>query len=382
MKTAGRSPHALVWVCVVALGACADSVLTTTAAPSDAGRGSEIGELADLASLTDLARFDSSGAEPSDLGAADVRLRTDLGTAPDAVVRPDSQTTDSNPDEPLHAWVEILSPSPGARVHNPVEVRFTTGPAIGWVVIESEGWPLHAHPLEAAAGALDTAISGFDYERTLTVLGYGDDPDTILAQAQVRFTVLAPEPEPPSLFFPLSAEPDLFLSAFDDPGAGASFGASRSDGARAHAGCDLYWMTRAQSGYDCAYLALNQDRPVHAVADGVIVAYDSFYQGTWELVVEHAAFTVRYGEVAPNALPGGLGIGSEVTAGQHIANMGTLSTPPRCSKAMLHFELYSGELDGPLTERNNRSYMHVPHANYERRGDLMDCGPFLRALLE
>ncbi len=49
---------------------------------------------------------------------------------------------------------------------------------------------------------------------------------------------------------------------------------------------------------------------------------------------------------------------------------------------MLHFELYSGESDGPLTDRGNSSYLHVPHANYRRRPDLADCRPFLRGLLD
>ena len=49
--------------------------------------------------------------------------------------------------------------------------------------------------------------------------------------------------------------------------------------------------------------------------------------------------------------------------------------------AMLHLELYSGELSGSLTQRSNRSYLHIPSGNFQRRGDLMDCTPFLVEIL-
>ncbi len=280
------------------------------------------------------------------------------------------------PDSSAAAWVEIVTPPTGAEVENPVVLTFTAGGDIHWVRFEADGWPLQDDPIAASQGSHEYTFSGVGYERTVLLMGYGEDQHTVLATAEVRFTVVDPAP---TLVFPLADEPGLVLSAFDDPASTADFGAARSGG-RIHAGCDLYWRNDGGLAYQTSYYQYNNNTPIYAVADGVITDYYYFYQGTNALVVDHGDFVVRYGEVDDNGLPGGLGVGSAVTAGQHIADMGDLDMSSG-TWSMLHFELYSGDLTGPLSNSNNWTYLHVPDANYQRRGDLMDCGPFLRALV-
>jgi len=185
----------------------------------------------------------------------------------------------------------------------------------------------------------------------------------------------------PTRVFPLHLDrPGLSLSHFDSSTCTGSFGAGRSPG-RVHAGCDLYFINDDGDAYKDAYYALNKGTPIYAVADGTIEDYAPFYAGTFALVVNHGDFVVRYGEVKSGGLPDGLAVGTAVKAGQHIADMGDLQMATG-RWAMLHFELYSAERSGPLSDFSNRTYLHVPVASYQRRADLADCRPFLRALLE
>jgi len=180
------------------------------------------------------------------------------------------------------------------------------------------------------------------------------------------------------LVFPLDDQPDLYLSNFDSSSSSASFGAGRSGGSRIHAGCDLYWTHDDGDHYTDGYYRHNDNLPVYAVADGTITAYYGFYLGTSAIEVDHGDFVVRYGEVDDGGLAGDLRVGSRVAAGQRIGRMGDLDIGS--GWAMLHFELFSGERSGSLTQ-SNWSYLHVPDGNYQRRADLMDCRPFLRDLL-
>ena len=108
------------------------------------------------------------------------------------------------------------------------------------------------------------------------------------------------------------------------------FGATRGSGSRAHAACDLF---------------APPDTPVLAVADGTVWYFSKFYKSEhknkkgevtctmqlYELVVVHADFIIRYGEIS-NKLPPGVKAGATVTEGQVIGYVGQ-----NCSKdPMLH----------------------------------------------
>jgi hypothetical protein len=59
-----------------------------------------------------------------------------------------------------------------------------------------------------------------------------------------------------------------------------SFGSSRNNGARYHAGCDLYAPVGSK---------------IYAMADGLVIDHHNFYGQTFVLVVNHNGKTVRYG---------------------------------------------------------------------------------------
>lgn len=123
-----------------------------------------------------------------------------------------------------------------------------------------------------------------------------------------------------------------------------SFGAPRNNGKRKHAGCDLY----APPG-----------TPVFAVADGTVLTFSPFYLGSYAITVDHGSFTVRYGETRTKMAPG-VKLGGTVKKGQKI---GEVSALKGLSISMVHFEMYSGKLEGPLT---------TAKAPFKRRGDLLD----------
>jgi Peptidase family M23 len=308
---------------------------------------------------------------------------TDGSGDEDAGAGPDAQTTvvDAAPraDADPGAWVQILSPIGGAELDNPVELQFTTGESVAYVSFSSEGWSLHDDLLPAAQSPFTHTFEGVGYVRTVRLTGFAEDQQTAIASAEVQFTVLG-EP-PPSMVFPLAMEPGLYLSAWEGPNSGSTFGASRDSGNRLHAGCDLYWTPNSENSYYCSFWALNENIPIYAVTDGIIKRYASFYQTTWALEVNHGDFTVRYGEVLGGGLPGGLQVDDTVTAGQHIANMGNLVDAGSCTWSMLHFEVYSNDLTGSLTNTSTTTYLNVPDGPYNRRGDLMNCVPFLQDLL-
>ena len=160
-----------------------------------------------------------------------------------------------------------------------------------------------------------------------------------------------------------------------------AFGSSRNNGARAHAGCDLY----APVG----------DK-IYTVADGTIIEYHNFYGQTYALEIDHKDFIVRYGEVQPplighpyvkdpppdsvrKGLPDGLAKGDPVKRGQHIAFVGQLRLKNKKTgkievfhKTMLHFEMYKGNATGSLTDLDNKEYDNVLKLNYMRRKDLLN----------
>jgi len=130
------------------------------------------------------------------------------------------------------------------------------------------------------------------------------------------------------------------------------FGAPRDGGRRKHAGCDLY----APVG-----------TPVFAVADGTVLQFGLFYLGTYALVVDHDDFVVRYGEIQ-KGIAEDLPTGARVVQGQRIGRVGKLTG---LAISMVHFEMYAGTGNGPLTDRNRPPFM--------RRSDLMDPASHLDA---
>jgi Peptidase family M23 len=278
----------------------------------------------------------------------------------------------SAPDATEQPWVQVTSPAPGATVDNPVTITFEGGGGVTHVMIEADDWPLHTDPIDINTGSLTYDFSGVGFERTVVATGL-DAGGNEVATHQVAFT---PVNVVGDLVFPIDLNnPGLTLSHFDSSSSTGSFGASRSGG-RLHAGCDLYWTNDSGYAYQSSYYQYNNNKPIYAVADGTITAYYAFYQGTNAVEVDHGDFVIRYGEVDDGGLPNGLGVGSTVTAGQQIATMGDLDMSSG-SWSMLHFELYSGDLSGSLTNSSNYSYLNVPDGNYQRRGDLLDCTPFL-----
>ncbi len=130
------------------------------------------------------------------------------------------------------------------------------------------------------------------------------------------------------------------------------FGAGRGRGSRLHAAADLYRY---------------HGEVFEAVAPGRVIRNRYyFYQGTFALEVKHVGgFVVRYGEITGREVAGAQG-NAQLRAGQQIGYISTVNSG--CCSPMLHFELYSGTMGGPL--RGGGSY--------QRRADLMNPSQYLR----
>lgn len=152
---------------------------------------------------------------------------------------------------------------------------------------------------------------------------------------------------------PLHVRPFVFplrtKSMYSYTGQGRSFGALRNWG-RLHAGLDLLADPRTD---------------VRAVADGTILQYYEFYEGTYALEVDHKNFLVRYCEVfaRDNQQPSG-----QVVAGEVIGEVGLMFS----GSSMLHFEMYKGSEQGALTQGANHPY--------QRRQDLVNPTRFIQEL--
>lgn len=135
------------------------------------------------------------------------------------------------------------------------------------------------------------------------------------------------------------------------------FGASRDNGTRAHAGCDLYFPTGTI---------------IHAITSGTVIADPYwFYDGTYALEIDHGAFVARYGEIQKQTL---VRKGDHVSPGQPIAKVGNLLS---IVASMLHLELYDKSAQGPLTVRTSNSKKTANGISYRRRKDLIDPTPKL-----
>ena len=138
---------------------------------------------------------------------------------------------------------------------------------------------------------------------------------------------------------------DSFAAVIDH----RQFGTWRSGG-RIHAGIDFV----APAG-----------TPVYACQSGTVILVNKFYEGTYEVVVQHDdASIIRYGEVRSL-----VSVGDYVEQGDQIAAIMQASG----GTEMLHLECYYGtESSLILSQTWNRSYSYVPAANYQRRADLLD----------
>jgi hypothetical protein len=114
------------------------------------------------------------------------------------------------------------------------------------------------------------------------------------------------------------------------------FLADRQNRQRYHVGMDIF---------------CHQGDIVLAVADGVVVAFYKFYQGTHALLIQHNGVVINYGEVSPDSQNEfGWRVNGPVTAGQRIARVGRLN--------MIHFETYRS--DATKSERWMKDGSHAP----------------------
>jgi hypothetical protein len=126
-------------------------------------------------------------------------------------------------------------------------------------------------------------------------------------------------------------------------------------GGRLHAACDLYRY---------------KGEGVRSVAPGKVIDRDHFYQGTSQITVKHdGGFVVRYGEIINNR-KANMWVGKPSRMGEVIGYIGVVNSG--CCRPMLHFELFRGNLRGPLTKvyRNMRG-------KFGRRDDLMNPTDYL-----
>jgi murein DD-endopeptidase MepM/ murein hydrolase activator NlpD len=152
--------------------------------------------------------------------------------------------------------------------------------------------------------------------------------------------------------FPFSQLPNVGWT-----GSPRGFAANRNHGARAHAGCDLYFPIGTI---------------MHAVCDGIVTQGPyPFYLGTYALEVDHGDFLVRYGEVQAGTL---VSQGAQVERGQPIAKVGRLQG---LTISMLHMEMYGKSATGPLTVMGAASKRRADGVPFMRRKDLIDPTPYL-----
>lgn len=128
------------------------------------------------------------------------------------------------------------------------------------------------------------------------------------------------------------------------------FAASRSNGTRAHAGIDF----EAPHG-----------TKVYAITSGTVHRVALFYQGTYAVEVHNDDGSVlRYCEIS-----------TSLKAGDRVEQGDVIGAIKRATSGteMLHVELYYGDGEGMLTQRDNKQYAYVSQSKlFQRRSDLMD----------
>ena len=132
----------------------------------------------------------------------------------------------------------------------------------------------------------------------------------------------------------------------------ARFGHTRSNSNRLHAGIDIYFKS------DCRHTN------VYAIEEGEIQRVAPFFRGSDAIEVKSALGVFRYCEIKPADNPLTLKpwkAGDKVKAGDKLGHaMRVFDTVP----IMLHLELYTNTVQGPLTMTTNPPYA--------RRGDIID----------
>jgi murein DD-endopeptidase MepM/ murein hydrolase activator NlpD len=151
-------------------------------------------------------------------------------------------------------------------------------------------------------------------------------------------------------FFPFPT-----LPAIDWIHSPRAFASDRSDGNRAHAGCDLYFKKGTW---------------IYAIGDGIVTRGPyPFYCDTFALEIDHGNFLARYGEIQATTA---VKEGDRVQAGQQIAGVGHL-VGIQVPSDMLHLELYDKSASGPLTITDAaRSKKRSDGIPFMRRKDLID----------
>ena len=181
------------------------------------------------------------------------------------------------------------------------------------------------------------------WRKLMTVLE-GDETDTEPPPVATSSTPAAGNGQ---LFFPFKQLPSVNWTE-----GMRSFGSRRSHGARAHAGCDLYFPVGTT---------------IHAISDGTVTLGPyPFYDGTYALEVDHGTFLARYGEIQKSAM---VSQGDRVSAGQPIAKVGKLNS---IINSMLHLELYDKSASGALTVKNSQTKETANGIPFMRRRDLID----------
>jgi murein DD-endopeptidase MepM/ murein hydrolase activator NlpD len=139
-----------------------------------------------------------------------------------------------------------------------------------------------------------------------------------------------------------------------------AFASNRNNGARAHAGCDLYFKKGTW---------------IYAIGSGTVTRGPySFYCQTFALEVDHGEVLARYGEIQAGTT---VKEGDRVQAGKQIARVGHL-IGIQVPSDMLHLELYDKSASGPLTITDAaRSKKRPDGTPFMRRKDLIDPTPRL-----
>ena len=163
----------------------------------------------------------------------------------------------------------------------------------------------------------------------------------------------------------------------------ATFGYKRPDN-RIHGARDLYYEV---------------DELIYAIDGGTVKQVSAFYYDTWVIEIEHdyehvkgKKIMVRYGEVNKDGIL--VKVGQRVEKGDKIAKIGLLfpyiRQPYPDKRGMLHFEIYTGEETGSLTNKKvkyeDMTYAKSTNYNkgrsFQRRKDLIDPLPLLKNMYE
>jgi murein DD-endopeptidase MepM/ murein hydrolase activator NlpD len=211
-----------------------------------------------------------------------------------------------------------------------------------------------------ATSATVSAIEAFQSRFTSSVDGL-IQPDSqtwhALLDAVAQKPVVREQPNQPDLFdnareffFPFPT-----LPASDWIGSPRAFASGRSNGLRAHAGCDLYF---------------EKGTWIYAIGDGIVTRGPyPFYCETFALEVDHGDFLARYGEIQAKTT---VKLEDRVHAGEQIAKVGHL-VGIQVPSDMLHLELYDKSGSGQLTITDvARSKKRPDGTPFMRRTDLID----------